>query len=356
MAFVNNRIFWAVQAVGVASNGKVTYTAIHGLQSVGITTSFNLEQIFEIGQISIYENIEDIPDVEVTLEKVIDGYPLIYHLFTRGYAANTLTGRSNQRGSLALSIFGDVQDAASGVPLTQVTMSGMYMSSLSYTFPVEGSCTESVTVVGNNKVWDNVAPHDFTGSLFDNTDVPLAVTSGTGGVQRRENVVFVPPAADNTLDTNSQVITSSATILPPDIDGITSSGTNFPDADGDHVVHFQNITVSADFGRDNLLELGQRGPYFRFINFPVEVTSEFEVISVKGDQVDAVEAAASNLSNRSIRIALEEGLFINLGTSNKLANVTYGGADAGGGNATVTYSYTTFNDFIVTHPQDPVVI
>ena len=356
MAFTNNRIFWAIQAVGVASLGKVTYTAIHGLQSVGITTSFNLEQIFEIGQISIYENIEDIPDVEVTLEKVIDGYPLIYHLCTRGYEANTLTGRSNQRSSVALSIFGDVQDSASGVPITQVTMSGMYVSSLSFTFPVEGSCTEAVTLVGNNKVWDNSAPHDFTGTIFDNTDVPLAATSGVGGVQRRENIVFAVPAADVSLDANGHVVTNRATILPSDIEGVSSSGTVNTDSDGNHLAHIQNLTVSSDFGRDNLTELGQRGPYFRFINFPTEVTCEVEVISIKGDQVDALENAESNLTNRSIRIYLEEGLEINLGTSNKLANVTYGGGDAGGGNASVTYSYTTFNDFIVVHPADPVVI
>ena len=33
--------------------------------------------------------------------------------------------------------------------------------------------------------------------------------------------------------------------------------------------------------------------------------------------------------------------------------MNYGGGDAGGGNVTVTYSYTTFNDFTVLHPQDP---
>jgi len=41
-----------------------------------------------------------------------------------------------------------------------------------------------------------------------------------------------------------------------------------------------------------------------------------------------------------------------LGTKNKLASVNYGGGDAGGGNVTVTYSYTTFNDFTVMHPHD----
>ncbi len=211
----NNRIFWAVQAAGLAPLGSQSFTPIHGLQSIGITTSFNLEQVFEIGQIAIYENIENIPDIEVTLEKVLDGYPLIYHLATRGYDANTLSGRQNKRSILALSIFGDTQDSASGVPKSEVQMSGLFPSSLTYTFPTEGNCTEAVTLVGNNKVWDTSEPFAFTGTIFDNTDEPLALTSGDGGVQRRENVEF--ETNEGTLDSNNQVAATDATILPPDI-------------------------------------------------------------------------------------------------------------------------------------------
>ncbi len=346
----NNRVFWAVQAAGISRMGSTSYTVVHGLQSLGITTTFNLEQVFEIGQIAIYENIENIPDIEVTMEKVIDGYPLIYHLSTRGYTANTLTGRSNQRCSVALSIFGDTQDSASGTPVSQVTMSGMYVSSVGFTFPNDGNCTESVTLVGNNKVWKS-GSYDFTGTLFDNEDEPLALTSGTGGVQRRENVVFATNVA--TRDTNGAVAASDATILPPDVKGISASGTNDKVTDVFNA-HISRISVTTDFGRENINELGRRGPYFRFINFPVDVTTEIEQITSSGDFVDAVESAVSNLNHRSIRIRLEEGLFINLGTKNKLSNITYGGADTGGGQASVVYTYINQNDFVVTHPQDPV--
>ena len=71
----NNRIFYAVQQVGFRPDGAAdatNFTALHGVQSVGMTTNFNLSQVFELGQISIYENIEDIPDVEVSLTKVLD--------------------------------------------------------------------------------------------------------------------------------------------------------------------------------------------------------------------------------------------------------------------------------------------
>ena len=72
----NNRIYYAIQQVTLGT-GSVP---VHGLQSVGLTTNFNLEQVFELGQLSIYQNVENIPEIEVTLNKVLDGYPLLYVL------------------------------------------------------------------------------------------------------------------------------------------------------------------------------------------------------------------------------------------------------------------------------------
>ena len=64
---LNDRIFYATQAVGIQGHGDggnvVPGDMVHGLQSVGMNTSFNLEQAFELGQIEIYENIEGTPDV-----------------------------------------------------------------------------------------------------------------------------------------------------------------------------------------------------------------------------------------------------------------------------------------------------
>ena len=73
MSSSNNRIFYACQAVALTVEGDTSIVSgdmIHGLQSVGMTTNFNLEQAFELGQVEIYENIEGTPDIEVTLEKV----------------------------------------------------------------------------------------------------------------------------------------------------------------------------------------------------------------------------------------------------------------------------------------------
>ena len=36
--------------------------------------------------------------------------------------------------------------------------------------------------------------------------------------------------------------------------------------------------------------------------------------------------------------------------------MSYGGGDAGGGNVTVTYSYTNFNDLSIRHRFDPNMV
>jgi hypothetical protein len=341
----NNRIYWACQGVGISPQDSVSFTPVHGVQTVGITTTFNLEQVFEIGQLSIYENIEDIPDIEVTMEKVLDGHNLIYLLATKGYTSTTLAGRSTKKCNIALNIYDDTYEAASGTPQTEVVMSGMYVSSVSYTLPVEGNCTEAVTLVGNNKYW-KTSNFLLSGTLLGatpGTDAPRLPTA-SGGVQRRENVIFTTGAGPGTY-----------TRLPSEVEGISSSGTNNQTA-GVFGAHIQSITVSVDLGREALNELGRRGPYFRYVNFPVEVTTEIETLSTRGDLVDATEVGLGgsgyNLVDQVIYIALQDGTRIDLGSRNKLASISYGGADAGGGNATVTYSYTTFNDFIVTHPSD----
>lgn len=331
----NNRMYYAVYAVGVAKVGRNDYTAIHGLQSVGLSTRFNLESIFEIGQLEQYEIIENIPDVEVTLEKVLDGYPLIYHLATNGATSASLSGRSNVKSTVAVSYFTDTQDSASGTPLSQALISGVFPSSLTYSCQVQGPTTESVTLVGNNKSWLS-SGFTFTGG-FLNDDSPI----GTGGVQRRENIVF------GNLPNSS--------LLPTDIPNISSSGYAETESDGTFKAHISSIRVSTNLGREQLFELGRRGPYHRFVNFPTEVRTDIEIYCQKGDLKDAYEENESNLTDQTIILNFDESTRINCGTKNKLNSITETGGNAAqnGGNRSTTFSYTNFNSLTVTHANDP---
>jgi hypothetical protein len=354
----NKRIFYACQAVSITGEGDkdiATGDMVHGLQSVGVTTNFNLEQVFELGQLEIYENIEGTPDIEVTMEKVIDGYPLLYHMASTGIVGSANSGiaaRSDQKCDVRLGIFDAsannvaVASDNSGDAEVEIYCSGMYISSVSYTIPVEGSATESITLQGNNKRWlfgSNTEIINSAVTKFNGTDVPKAFGvpgAASGGVQRREDVLL------------------SGCILPVSIRGVAGSGYgNGLAPGGSPRVHIQSFTCSVDFGREDILELGRKTPYFRPATFPVEVTSEIEVITVSGDFVDALEVGATslygtidsgnNLTNEAIFMLLRCGLGLDLGNKNKLTSVSYGGGDAGGGNVSCTYSYSNFNQFDV---------
>ncbi len=369
----NKRIYFACQQAGIAVDNSSTFTAIHGLQSVGMTTNFNLVNVIEIGQLTIYESIENIPDVQVSLTKVLDGAAPIYCLSTQNALTPTLAGRSTDKCLFGLSIFSDTAVSATGTPSSEVVCSGMFISSVTYNFPLDDNFSEEAALVGNNKVWKNdpkfvggPTAFVFTGG-FNNADSP----PGSGGVNRRQDL-FITPTITGVdaahlvlLDNNNMVADYDCTILPPEVFGISTSGTNVQTS-GVFGTHLASIKVSCDFGRDSINELGRKGPYHRVVKFPVDVTTEIEVTSISGDMISATEggiyttSSAScsdlgNLKNRTIRIATCEGLRVYTGLKNKLSSVNYTGGDSGGSNVTCTYSFLTQNNFTVMHQQDPNV-
>jgi hypothetical protein len=324
-----------------------------------MTTSFNLEQAFEIGQIQIFQNIENIPDIEINLEKLFDGTAPMFLQATNGAPNGTLAGRSNARCSFAMDIYADTQTSASGVPISEVIVSGAYPNSTAFSFPVQGNFSETLSLIANNKVWTTGVGSFVNANTFPGNEVPLAI-GASGGINRRQHLVYAIPATITTLDANNQVAVTfakPATILPPDIDGITASGTNLVNSAGFYNAHIQSISVSTDLGRTPIYQLGNKSPYVRYVQFPVQVRSEIETIGTQWDKISATEAGVqtygNNLLPRTIKIASQEGTYIDLGTQNKLQSVTMGGGDTGGGNVTFKYSYITFNDYTVLHPQDP---
>lgn len=360
------------QEINIVHSDKNYGEVIHGLQSVGITTNFNLEQVFELGQIEIYENIEGIPDVEVTLEKNIDGYPLMYHMASTGVTSTSASGllaRSKQQCDVRLGIFGEEFDNVasaednSGDAEVEVYMSGMYISSVGYTFPVDGSFTESLTLVGNNKEWLTGANSEITNlavSDFDGNDTPLALAAGSGGIQRREDLLLeysiLPVGIDgvngtgvgNAYRPNSGPVGDPSTMTFTELAKFKESGL---------AVHVQNVSINTDFSREDVFELGRKNPYYRPATFPVEVTCEIEAVTTSGDFITALEngdpalnstpASGTNTSEENIHFVLRGGYSFDLGKKNRLSSVSYGGGDATGGNVSCSYSYTNFNDLDV---------
>ena len=376
MAQPNQRIYFAIQGLAIKPNDVEAWDQqhfVHGVQSVAVATTFNLAQAFELGQLEIYENIEGVPDIEISATKVLDGFSPMYLKATTQAATPTLGGRSVPKCLVGLGVWSDSSDnvgAGGAREISHMEASGVFVGSVTYNFPLEDNFTEDITLVANDKIWGiagsagctmsslgvwNTGYLGIPSQIAGNSGQPYAETGGDsnslGGINRRENMLCLTDPED--ANTSAAV---DYTILPTEIPGVGTSGAKHAGA------HVQSITVSTDFAREELFELGTRQPYARVVTFPVEVTTDIEVLSVSGDLINALSdgcgatagcaGVVDNLSNQEIRITACEGLRVYLGTKNKLASVNYGGGDAGGGNVTVTYSYTTFNDFTVMHPHD----
>lgn len=296
----NNRIFYASH--GVEVNG----VTVQGAQSVGVTTNFNLEQAFQLGQLALYDNIIVDPEVEVTISKALDGQATIWNLATSG---GSLVANANDVANVTIGVGNDTDASLSSIAAIECT--GMYISSLTYTFPVDGNFTEDVTFVGNSK--------SLNGS------------------------VAAPTVSGATMLRRQHFLSSGTTVLPSEVSGN----------------YLSSVTISAELGRESLYKLGQYAPYHRFVNFPLEVTCEFEVIATGVDPVecelDSIACTGGNLPQKQqITIGLCDGsgtspkYTFNLGNQNRLQSVSYAGGDTGGGNVTITYSYSTYNDLTIT--------
>jgi hypothetical protein len=350
----NNRIYYAMQAVRmkpcVTTDGGASYVygteqLLRGVQSIGITSNFNLEQVYQLGQVELYDQVEEVPDIEVTISKVIDGTRLAYNIANDGSVANssdgqTLSALTNRRCDVILGIWDDTDFVTSGNASYWVTCTGMYVSAVTYNFVTDGNFTEDLTLVGNHKKWKLATAPQGIGVSGEERRVARrwSLYNGTG---------------DNTVLPSGN---GEAAQLSGGIQGTWGSG-----------LHVNSMTLSTTLGREAINELGRRTPYYRYISFPVEVTAELEVTATNGDNVDADDfetqtgcaaATASNLKNYEIKAVIcnpsgtgaGTKYIVDLGTKNKLTSVNYTGGDTGGGNATVTYSYQTFNYFKVTSP------
>ncbi len=298
-----NRIFYACQAVGFGPGAGGASAALTGVQSVGVNSTFGLEQVFQLGQIEIYENIEGTPEVELTIERVFDSASNLYGLFAG--AGQTITQVATLRKSVTLAVVDDSESVHTNTGgVIGVECTGVYMSNYSANFSVDGTSTDTITVVGNHQAWGAEA-------------LTLNKAEGTATVAKRQNLSL-----------------SAAGIA-----GATGK--------------VQSATVSIDFGREDLLEFGSKTPYFRAASFPVECSAEVSYNAVSANlshgslNFSDGQTADVQGSDSAIKITYSAGGGTgNIGISGRCTGMNYSGGDASGGNATVSYSYTGYNNFV----------
>lgn len=340
------RQHYPTQALSVKVVGATgAYNFVHGVQTMSETFNINTTTINEWGQIEPYEIIEGLPEGTLQVERVLDGCTPLYLLATYGAASASLTGRQDVRSVIAVGMYDSSVNYVSGNPGRVLEFSGLNVNSIGFSFNTDGAFTESVGFVGNYRLPGATASYGTFAAnpTASGTDVPCALTSCSGGVQVKENIKFTG---------------TYPTLLPTNIPGITSSGT-MPFSNGCPAVPIQSISINCDLNRETVSQLGCRGAYARYAQFPVDVTCEIVVLSQSGDNISITELGTfdgcdySNVSAQRIRVCTTDGLVVDLGNKVKMSSIAtqFGGAD--GGNTTFTISYTGKSIMSVFHPNDP---
>jgi hypothetical protein len=184
---------------------------------------------------------------------------------------------------------------------------GLYVSSYSVNFQIDGAMTESVTLVGNNLQW-NAGP-----------GTPITIQGSSTG-----SAVVTNPTADE------------AVIRRQDITAASPGGKS----------KLQSASFSLDFSREDLFELGSKTPYHKAAGFPVEVTAEMEYLATDNvTGLNFVDTNQNDITSDATVSVTAAGLTFSMGDSARLTSSNYSGGDAGGGNATITYSYVGYNFF-----------
>jgi len=434
----NNRVWWAIQQIAIKANTAPPTGAVaplnarhyatgplasgvnqvgglwevpRGLQSAGMSTTFNLEQVYQLGQAEVYEQSERQPDVEMTLSKAIDGTKPLFFMLTSPTAGNDIIARTaDYKFDVALQIYPDTKFRATGKPVSICTVSGAVVSNISYTYSIDGFVTEDVTVISNDKLWGVMVavsgitagnnkgfegeplviwPDDQNGN---NPNAPEGTPSGVFGHDGNTSALVEGGASElaGGSDRFGIIIVGSGiqrreeveiyrSVLPEDIPGVTrfvasgidaafvnggfgaqgpgtAAGTQqlIGDSNTDFIAeHIQTITLTFSVARNDIFELGLLRPFARVPDFALEATASIEVITAQGDLVDATSSLGcgedNTVASNTIILRTCDGLQVDLGDANRLSSVDNSGGEAGGDNMVVTYNYTSFNVFNVSH-------
>ena len=312
----NKRVYYASQGVEVGLSAT-SGTTVTGAQSVTMNTNFNIEQVFQLGRLAVYDNVVGDPSVEVSITKALDGNPLIYNLAVGNGDLVTTSDKTTRVqfsvGKDTINSIGSTGTASVPQAYNSIVCDPIYLQSLSYNFAVDGDFTEEIGFIGLSKVANTSGLSSPSGGNADRQTV-----------LRRQNIHI-----------------ANTSQLPSGV----GNGANI-----------SSISISADLGRESMYKLGQFAEFHRYVNFPLEITMDIEVIAQGLDtfevNVPAEACSGLNLAKEDVSLHLCDsrgtGVYeFDLGNAT-LTSVAFGGGDTGGGNANLTFSYTIYNEF---HPK-----
>lgn len=288
-----NHIYYAVQNVRVTPEND-TGISCAGYSNTGICES----GMISCGFSSTAEYTPVFQLGRLGLYDIVDGVTAVEATVERYIGANsqtlwgTITGNNLAtaiavRPKIELVTIDDTDLSCSVTPDGYIRSTGLYITNYSLNYPLDGGATETMTFVGSH--YDQSAAN-WGGSISG----ILTAFSSDG----------------------SQVVTRT------DLSGA-----------------FQSVTASVSIGREDLFQFGSREAYHKAPTFPIESTMTFESLAKDGDGGPG-KAGGAATSKTFDRVTIANAY---------LTATEYGGGASTGGNATITETYTGYNDFSCTN-------
>jgi hypothetical protein len=216
-----NRIIYPSNSVW--ASGQILYR----IQTFGSTTTFNTEDVFELGQLAIIDVVDDSPTVAVTLEASEFGsLSNIYAI--AGIEQDDVLAHSATSVSGHLTVVSGLGDAATniafyhGVALTDFGLSGGCSSAIDIWAPIQDEC-----VLGTAD--DNVAQTMFLPRVFINS-IEWTYSAGANATENfggETDAKFWFVNDGRFISNEEFVYTAAATGVDPDANDGTTGGTGF---------------------------------------------------------------------------------------------------------------------------------
>ena len=294
------RMFYALQSVQFNQNG--TNQILYGIQSIGASSQSDRTPVFQLGQLGTYSSYttDDSP-VEITISKQIDGNALLYPTLL-GHEAGSLNG-------VQFNFWGSAGEASgqTATPASRLVMNNYTISSVSYTFEVDGVATEEITLIGDALVASTEAPEYLDASKS------CATALGTRAAIKEIN--------------------------------------------GGSPLGYQSISFNYSKNIESLYSLGKFRNVERYISYPTEctidVTQDATAISAIGSANTEVAGnctgSTGGCGGGDFSIELCDGTFIRAGNT-VVTSESYQGGDTGGSQLQYVQSLSSWDDFTVTGP------
>lgn len=305
----NSRIFYALQQVKVGS------TVLNGVQSVGASSTTNVENFSRFGSVGATTILQDL-DLEITIENALG------------------SGWANVLGAMSFTGISTAIDTPVTVEIQYLTATGHSMvttlsailSSYSIQMGVDGPATESVTF------------------------------------QNAGNAVFTAGTDDTALGTPAGSV--CGVITRPDFSGFKTAYSDDACAASPtwgNVATYSNVlsvSASMDIGTEKVNVLGQSLSFGKYVTFPIETSMEVEthLDPSSGTEADTDDTMGgfnsgslanptdTSLIDRTYQtlIQLPSNYYFMEGA--RLTGVSRSGGDVGGGQVSITSSFSSVND------------